>query len=421
MNNSSSVNGISDDEQRRLARTYLWQTVFRQMTFLWLVIPLGMWWMLRSSVAIASTIFFAWLVAALIAIGVAVLQVRRQLAAFNLSGVGLSRDLLSAAPQREFVSALDPISSVNVCADVLSSVGTARALCYRSTAAFRCDWFKGVIRLGPQHPFWLFGSIEVRVVETSGRATRVIVRNKPGITGLMLQKGEALRTVETVVTHLQTALQQRRHALDAVKREQELERAALQAKLTALQAQVEPHFLFNTMANLKYLIRTDADRAQLMVDHLVGYLQTALPDMRSASSTVRREVALAEHYLSIMQIRMGDHLHFRCDIAEEALDVPVPPSMLISLLENAIKHGLERATRPGEISISAHIENRHVILVVSDNGTGLADEVGQGFGLANIHQRLKLLYADAASMLVAPGIDGGVAVTLSIPLPDSWN
>lgn len=74
--------------------------------------------------------------------------------------------------------------------------------------------------------------------------------------------------------------------------------------------------------------------------------------------------------------------------------------------------------RPGEISISARVENRHVILLVRDNGTGLADELGQGFGLANIHQRLKLLYADAGSMLVAPGIDGGVAVTLSIPLPD---
>lgn len=421
MNASSSVSATLDDEQRRLARTYLWQCLNRQMTVVWLLVPLGLWWMLRSSVAIASTIFFAWLVAALVVLAGTVLQVRRQLAAFNRSGIGLSRDLLSAAPQREFASALDPISSVNVCADVLSSVGTARALEYRSTAAFKCDWFKGVIRLGPQHPFWLFGSVEVRVVETPDRATQVIVRNRPGVTGWPLQKGEALRTVEAVVKLLQTALQQRRHALDSAKREQELERAALQAKLTALQAQVEPHFLFNTLANLKYLIRTDAGRAQIMVDHLVGYLQTALPDMRSASSTVRREVALAEHYLSIMQIRMGDHLRFRCDIEDEALDVPVPPSMLISLVENAIKHGLERATQAGEISISARLENRHVILLVSDNGSGLADQVGQGFGLANIHQRLKLLYADAASMLVAPGTNGGVAVTLSIPLPDNWD
>jgi len=347
MNTVSSESATLNDEQRLLARTYLWQCIFRQMTFICLLIPLGVWWMLRSSVAIASTIFLVWLVAALVTIGGAVLQVRRQLAAFKRSGVGLSRDLLFASPQRKFVSALDPISSINACADVLSSIGTARALGYRGTAAFRCDWFKGVIRLGPQHPFWLFGSIEVRVVETSGRATHVIVRNRPGITALMLQKGEALHTVGTVITELQTARRQRRHALDAAKREQELERAALQAKLTALQAQVEPHFLFNTLANLKYLIRTDAGRAQNMVDHLVGYLQTALPDMRSASSTGRREVALAEHYLSIMQMSMGGHLHFRCDVAETALDVPVPPSMLISLLENAIKHGFERATPPG--------------------------------------------------------------------------
>jgi Lrp/AsnC family leucine-responsive transcriptional regulator len=111
--------------------------------------------------------------------------------------------------------------------------------------------------------------------------------------------------------------------MDAAVRARELGRAALLAQLHAMQAQVEPHFLYNTLANLKYLIRTDADRAQAMVDHLVGYFQAALPDMRSESSTVARELDLAEHYLSLMQVRMGARLRFRMDVDPAALGLPV--------------------------------------------------------------------------------------------------
>ena len=119
-----------------------------------------------------------------------------------------------------------------------------------------------------------------------------------------------------------------------------------------------------------------------MVDHLVAYLQSTLPDMRSASSTVRRELELSTHYLSIMQIRMGERLRFRIDAADEVLDTPIPPSMLISLVENAVKHGLERATRPGEIVIAATLQDKHLVMSVSDDGVGLVENSGQGFGLA---------------------------------------
>jgi sensor histidine kinase YesM len=134
--------------------------------------------------------------------------------------------------------------------------------------------------------------------------------------------------------------------------------------------------------------------------------------MRSVSSTLERELALARSYLSIMQIRMGQRLRFRIEAGAEALAQPFPPAMLISLVENAIKHGLERASRPGEIVISAALRHGVLCVQVSDNGAGLTAQMGQGLGLANIHERLQLLYGGRASLTVED--HGGVTATLTI-------
>ena len=154
-----------------------------------------------------------------------------------------------------------------------------------------------------------------------------------------------------------------------------------------------------------------------MLDHLVGYLQNALPDMRSVSSTVGRELALAGDYLSIMQIRMGERLRFRIDADDAVRALPFPPAMLISLVENAVKHGLESATRPGELLIGAAVDGGVLRLTVRDNGAGLSDQPGQGLGLANIHERLQLLYGERASLTVEALDAGGVEATLSVPPP----
>ncbi len=156
---------------------------------------------------------------------------------------------------------------------------------------------------------------------------------------------------------------------------------------------------------------------QLMLDHLVGYLHSALPDMRSVSSTVERELALAGDYLSIMRIRMGERLRFRIDADAAVRALPFPPAMLISLVENAVKHGLESATRAGDLLISAAVDGDTLRVAVRDNGAGLSDQPGQGFGLANIQERLQLLYGGRAALTVAAPEDGGVEATLSVPLP----
>jgi signal transduction histidine kinase len=340
--------------------------------------------------------------------------VRRRLAELTDAGTPLSAEMLSSRPCRMLLSPLDPLTTYNVCAETLSGLAVGQALGYGGPAVFQHSPFTGKIVLGPWRPLWLGRSSEVLVDGDSGQPVAVRIRRRFGVNFFCVQRGEALTAVQTIATHLQAQFEQRDRALRTIKREQELERAALQSRLTALQAQVEPHFLFNTLANLKYLIRTDAGNAQHMLDHLVGYLQNALPDMRSVSSTLQRELALVRDYLSIMQIRMGQRLHFRIDAEEAALAHAFPPAMLISLVENAIKHGLERASRPGEIVISATLRNGELRVQVCDDGVGLTEHMGQGFGLANIHQRLQLLYGERAALSVSAAQTGGVQATLTI-------
>lgn len=333
------------------------------------------------------------------------------------AGVALTPEMISSRPHLTLPSPLDPLSTYDLCAETLSGLTLGLALGYPGPAAFWHQSFKGRILLAPSRAMRLWQSIEVRVGGEPGQQAQVHIRRRFGLAFFTTQKGEAWREVQTVAEHLSGELKRRHHALQLARREHELERAALNAKLSALQAQVEPHFLFNTLANLKYLIRTDGETAQLMLNHLVGYLQNALPDMRSVSSTVGRELALAGDYLSIMQIRMGERLRFRIDADDAVRALPFPPAMLISLVENAIKHGLESATRPGDLLIAAVVDGGALRLTVRDNGAGLSDQPGQGLGLANIHERLQLLYGERASLTVAARDDGGVEATLSVPMP----
>lgn len=333
------------------------------------------------------------------------------------AGTALTPEMISSRPHMTLTSPLDTLGTYDLCAETLSGLTLGLALGYAGPAAFSYRQFKGTILIAPPRTLWLWRRMEVRVSGAPGQPTQVRVRRRFGLEFFQLQRGEPWEAVRTVAHHLQLELKRRHHTLQLAGRERDLERAALNAKLSALQAQVEPHFLFNTLANLKYLIRTDADTALLMLDHLVGYLHNALPDMRSVSSTVERELALAGDYLSIMRIRMGERLRFRIDADAAVRALPFPPAMLISLVENAVRHGLESATRAGELLISAAVDGAALRVTVRDNGAGLSDQPGQGLGLANIHERLQLLYDGRASLTVAAPEDGGVEATLSVPLP----
>ena len=186
----------------------------------------------------------------------------------------------------------------------------------------------------------------------------------------------------------------------------DLRQAALSAELKALQAQIEPHFLYNTLANTRYLARHDPDKAVQMLDHLIAYLHSALPDMRRAMSTLEREFTLAEHYLALMAIRFGARLSYRLDYPPELGAATLPPLMLMSLVENAVRHGVEPKPGAVHVAVSAAMDGERLSIVVQDDGAGLqAGVLGNGVGLRNLRQRLEALYAGRATFALL-GADG---------------
>ena len=196
------------------------------------------------------------------------------------------------------------------------------------------------------------------------------------------------------------------------------ERAAVEARLKMLQAQIEPHFLFNTLANLRELIGADPQRAQSMLAHLDGYLRATLASTRNDACTLAEEFALLRGYLEILGIRMGPRLAFTLDLPEALANAKVPPMLLQPLVENAIKHGLEPKVEGGTLRVAASAEGKQLVLVVEDSGLGLgaASTHGTGVGLLHVKERLAAVYGNAAAAEIGETSAGGARVTLRLPL-----
>jgi signal transduction histidine kinase len=198
-----------------------------------------------------------------------------------------------------------------------------------------------------------------------------------------------------------------------------LDREMQSARLQVLQAQIEPHFLFNTLANVRRMYRTDLAGGRTMLDHLMRYLEVALPRMRERRSTLRRERALVEAYLNVQAIRMGRRLRFIVDVPDALGDVEVPPVMLLTLVENAIKHGLNPLPEGGLIEVRARADAEQLTIEVADSGRGLSapgEEGGTGTGLANIRARLAAEYGERAALELHDHLPRGVVATLRLPL-----
>lgn len=424
------------EHDRRLVRRYLLQSALRfnagSLLFLSLAIALMPLWLNFGTAAPGKfeahklnpylvgggvLAVMAWF--ALLSSGIA----RSFLARLGEEGKALCIEGMASSVTRRIDAPFNLYTTFDLCTESLSGLALGTALGYSGPPAFFHDPFKGRIVLGRWRPLALARHVEVRVLSDLGPSCHIEVRCRPGLAWFAIQQGESLRAVEMVCVQLRQHLTRHASALDAARRQRELERTSLQARLSALQAQVEPHFLFNTLANLKYLIRTDQQAAQDMLDHLVGYLQNAMPDMRSVSSTLGREMDLVSNYLAVMRIRMGERLRFTVEVDEELRRLPFPPAMLISLVENAVKHGLERASRPGLITVSARHQstgNSELLSVsVVDDGVGLTEQAGQGTGLANIAERLLLLYGREASLFVEPSDQQGVRAVLTVPIAGS--
>jgi anti-sigma regulatory factor (Ser/Thr protein kinase) len=199
--------------------------------------------------------------------------------------------------------------------------------------------------------------------------------------------------------------------------EEGLKRQLAEAQLKMMQAQVEPHFLFNTLASVDYLIETDPARASRMQKNLIQYLRAALPQMREGSTTLGKEVALCRSYLEILKVRMEDRLQFVITVPQGLSSAQFPPMMLQSLVENCIKHGLEPKAEGGSLTISADFANGNLRVTVADTGLGFAagTSSGSGVGLANVRERLAALYGGRAQLIIAANTPTGTIATIEVP------
>ncbi len=192
-------------------------------------------------------------------------------------------------------------------------------------------------------------------------------------------------------------------------------------RLGVLQAQIEPHFLFNTLASLRSLIKQDPDRAETTLDALVDHLRATIPKLREQQgglvSTLGQQLDICSSYLILMQVRMGARLSFEIRTLAEYRDLDFPPLMLISLVENAIKHGLETKSGNGRIVISVDKPSADRLRVsVSDDGIGLKSGLGGGLGLANIREQLKSRFGDSAGLVIAALPEAGTIASIELPL-----
>ena len=193
-------------------------------------------------------------------------------------------------------------------------------------------------------------------------------------------------------------------------------------KLLVLQAQIEPHFLFNTLASLRALLREDSTRAEAMVDALVRHLRAVLPVVRtdSGASTLSDQLAICASYLEIMVNRMEGRLAYGIDVPRPLLETPFPPLMLLTLVENAVKHGIEPGLGAGRICIEAEriVRTTDIAIAVRviDNGVGLSRSSGHGLGLRNVREQLALRYGDRAALSLVSSPERGTTACIQIPL-----
>ncbi|HSI46645.1 MAG TPA: histidine kinase [Ideonella sp.] len=200
-----------------------------------------------------------------------------------------------------------------------------------------------------------------------------------------------------------------------------LKRQVVEARMAAMQAQVEPHFLFNTLASIDHLIETDPPRASQMQKNLIALLRASMPTMRdTADASARdlgRELAVVKPYVEILKVRMEERLDARIDVPEGLLSAEFPAMMIQTLVENSIRHGLEPKPEGGTLRVTAEIVHGKLQVTVADTGVGFgaAATSGTGVGLANIRERLQLLHGSKASLTVAANQPSGTVVTITVP------
>ena len=232
-----------------------------------------------------------------------------------------------------------------------------------------------------------------------------------------VDKGANYEHIESLTRAIARRVAERRRAEQATSEHNATERELTQARLNLLQAQVEPHFLYNTLANAQVLAATDPPRAEQMLGHLIQYLRRSLPRAENAMSPLGEELERTQAYLEILKIRMGPRLDARIEVPDALKAVPMPSMMLQTLVENAIKHGLEPKPGGGTLWVMARSVDEGIAVTVADDGLGPggAQSSGTGIGLQNLRERLRLTYGGQASFSLTSNFPQGMAATLVLP------
>jgi signal transduction histidine kinase len=196
----------------------------------------------------------------------------------------------------------------------------------------------------------------------------------------------------------------------------ELERQALDARLHLLQAQVAPHFLFNTLANVQALVDAGSPHASVVLRSLTAYLRAAVPLLHESAATIERELQLVRPYLELMQMRMPDRLQYAMNVDPSALKVRCPPTTLLTLVENAVRHGIDPSEEGGRIDVDIARRGERCVVRVTDTGAGLDQSAsGLGTGLTTLRERLQLIFGDAAHLRLTPNTPRGAVVEIDMP------
>lgn len=244
-------------------------------------------------------------------------------------------------------------------------------------------------------------------------------QNKERLAGFGMMTGMGLLlspwlAVAALIRQITGAAQ--RQALAFELERSKYERNALDARLRLLQAQVEPHFLFNTLANVRELVDSGSPQASAVLTSLIAYLRAAVPRLHEPVTTLRQELDLVRAYLEVMHMRIPDRLQFAVHADDAALSLSCPPMTVLTLVENAVRHGIDPREEGGRIDVWVRVEGEHCQVEVIDTGVGLAHaDDGLGTGLSNLRERLQLAFGDGVQLRVKPSQPHGVRAELEFP------
>ena len=304
---------------------------------------------------------------------------------------------------------------------VLMSMIVALTSAWFGPSRFKTGTRSIVLLLGVTLVGAIVGGLAGNIAKTStlSGVTEQFVRVAPKILvgGLIAGMVYAVLMV-SIVQYRRGQLLRRNQQLERQAQQERMGRQLADARLKLMQAQVEPHFLFNTLASVQQLAEGKAPEAAQLTAQVITFLRGGLASLREDSTTLGCEFKVMEAYLSIMQTRMNDRLVFSLELPETLQPLSVPPAMLISLVENAIKHGLEPSLEGGRIDVTASSEGNRLRITVKDTGQGPStSQSGGGVGLDNIRQRLRVLFSDQARLIVSKNVPHGFIAVIDLPLP----